>query len=303
MNLLLNGKFHAAVEKAVRDYAGERFTIQNVKENHASAMHDAAFFEGTLGIMATPFRVFVKLGTNPFSSDQFMVEAKELDYIRTYSPVKTPRVIDVVTENESTLLILEVINTVRPETNEDFARMGRGLAALHKVENNRCGFEFPTYLGIFRQDNTWKSTWSEFYGECRLHDTLKKAIAAEKMNASECAVIEKLVSRLPDICPEPKSFSLLHGDPWLGNLLYDGKELVLIDCSLYYGNREIDLTTVDFFFPVSSHFFDAYEEIFPTEEGFHERADLWKINQWLGHVALFGDNYKPKLWNAVNKYL
>jgi fructosamine-3-kinase len=303
MNRLLEQPYRVAVEKAVSESLGECFTVNAVRENRVSSMHDAAFFEGTLGVLQTPYRVFVKLGTNPFSREQFEMEAKGLDYIRAHSSVRTPLVIAVEMVGSEVLLILEVIDTVRPETKEDFAVMGRGFAELHRVENERCGFDFPTYLGIFRQDNTWKPTWREFYGECRLMDTLQMAIRAERMDAKESSVIEALVSRLPSVCPEPKSFSLLHGDPWIGNLLFDGKELVLIDCSLYYGNREIDLTTVDFFCPVSKHFFDAYEEAFPKEDGFSERASLWKINQWLGHVTLYGDKYKEKLWQAVKPYL
>ena len=301
MNPLLQEKYRDAIENAVSRRLGERFTVTTVRENKVSAMHEAAFFEGLLG--HTPHAVFAKLGTNPFSHEQFEMEARGLTYIREYTAVKAPHVIDVVHMEDEVLLLLEVIKSVRPETKGDFEILGRGLASLHAVTDKTCGFDFPTYLGIFRQDNTRKATWREFYGECRLLDTMKIAVEAGKMNAAECATIEKLVGRLPAVCPEPKTFSLLHGDPWLGNLLYDGKELVLIDCSLYYGNREIDLTTVDFFFPVSEHFFRAYEEVFPTEEGFSERADLWKINQWLGHVALYGDKYKEKLRNAVNKYL
>ncbi len=301
MNPLLQEKYRVAVEKAVSQRLGERFTVSSVRENKVSAMHAAAFFEGLLG--HTPHSVFAKLGTNPFSHEQLEMEARGLTYIREHTAVKAPHVIDVVHMGEEVLLLLEVIDAVRPETKSDFEILGRGLASLHTVTDETCGFYLPTYLGIFRQDNTRKATWREFYGECRLLDTMKIAVEAGKMNAAECAIIEKLVGRLPMVCPEPQTFSLLHGDPWLGNLLYNGKELVLIDCSLYYGNREIDLTTVDFFFPVSEHFFRAYEEVFPTEEGFSERADLWKINQWLGHVALYGDKYKEKLWNAVNKYL
>ena len=301
MNPLLQEKYRVAVEKAVSQCLGECFTVTSVRENKVSAMHAAAFFEGLLG--HTPHSVFAKLGTNPFSHEQFEIEARGLTYIREHTAVKAPHVIDVVHMGEEVLLLLEVIDAIRPETKSDFEIMGRGLASLHAETDKTCGFDFPTYLGIFRQDNTRKATWREFYGECRLLDTMKIAVEAGKMNAAECATIEKLVGRLPAVCPEPKTFSLLHGDPWLGNLLYNGKELVLIDCSLYYGNREIDLTTVDFFFPVSEHFFRAYEEVFPTEDGFSERADLWKINQWLGHVALYGDKYKEKLWNAVNKYL
>ena len=48
-------------------------------------MHDAALFIGS-----DRFKVFVKIGTNAFSHDQFVQEAWGLHYIRTHSPVKTP---------------------------------------------------------------------------------------------------------------------------------------------------------------------------------------------------------------------
>ncbi len=303
MNLLMDGRFTAAVEKAVTDFTGERFIVTNLRENKVSAMHDAAFFEGELGILKTPFSVFVKAGTNPYSPEQFEAEANGLRYIRTHSPVKAPEVIGVLTVDGTALLILEVVKAVKPETKADFAKMGQGLAEFHHVTSDTCGFDFSTYLGIFKQDNTRKPTWREFYGECRLRDTMNIGLQRGKLNAADCELIERLIARLPVVCPEPKTFSLLHGDPWLGNLLYDGHELVLIDCSLYYGNREIDLTTVDFFCPVSDYFFDAYKESFPLEEGFRERVNLWKVNQWIGHVILFGDRFRGKLADAVHPYL
>lgn len=297
MNILTDGTYNKTIENAVTAYTGKTFSITGIRENKVSAMHDAAIFE------SDKFSVFVKAGTRPFSAEQFATEAWELDYIRSHSPVKTPEVIAVVQEKNTTLLILETIHIVNPETEKDWERMGQGLAALHRVHHHQCGLERPTYLGIFKQDNTWKDCWTEFYGECRLRDTMKKAVDAGNMTSSDCAEIERLILRLPELCPPQTSFSLLHGDPWPGNLLYDGKELIAIDCSIYYGNREIDLTTVDFFFPVPSVFFDAYREVYPVEPGYEERRDLWKINQWLGHVALFGEKYKGKLMEAVKKYL
>lgn len=133
--------------------------------------------------------------------------------------------------------------------------------------------------------------------------TMKMAVDAGNMKPEECDIIERLIAKLPELCPPQTSFSLLHGDPWLGNLLYNGRELVAIDCSIYYGNPESDLATVDFFCPVSPVFFDAYREAYPTEPGYEERRDLWKINQWLGHVTLFGEKYMIPLMNAVKKYL
>lgn len=297
MNILSGGAYNADIERAVSEKTGKAFHISAIRENKAGAMHDAAIFEGE------NFSVFVKIGKNSFSHEQFDAEAYELDYIREHTTVKTPRVIDVVHRDDSVLLILETVREVKPESKSDWEILGRGLAQIHRAHSDKCGFDRPTYLGIFRQNNTWKSTWSEFFGECRLLDTMKKAVDAGKMKPEECAVIEKLVTRLPEICPPQKEFSLLHGDAWIANLMFDGKELVAIDCSSYYGNREIDLVNVDFFCPVPQYFFDAYNEAYPIEYGYEERRDLWKINQWLGHVALFGERFIPKVMDCAKKYL
>ena len=261
-------------------------------------MHDAALMIGNDG-----FKVFVKIGTNPFSHDQFVQEAWGLDYIKTHSPIKTPYVVDVVKIDSAVLLIMEAIDIKPVETKEEWGILGNGLAALHKSTWDRCGLETHSYLGIFRQDNTPMPTWAEFFGQRRLGDSLKMAITSNNISANEIRAIEKLIHKLPEICDPTQPFSLLHGDPWIGNLLFDGQQLVLIDCSIYYGNREIDLTTVDIFCPVSDYFFDAYHECYPIEPGFEERIDLWRINQWLGHVYLFGEKFIPKLMGAVNKYL
>jgi hypothetical protein len=297
MNLLTDGAYNQAIENAVTASIGKPFRITGIRENKTGAMHAAAIFEGE------SLDVFVKAGTNPFSPDQFAAEAWELDYIRSHSPVKTPEVIAVVEEGDTALLILEAIDVVTPGTKRDWELLGQGLASLHRIHHDKCGLERQTYLGIFKQDNTWKDTWTEFYGECRLRDTMKMAVDAGKMNPEACAMLERLITRLPELCPPQTAFSLLHGDPWIGNLLYNGHELVLVDCSIYYGNREIDLTTVDFFCPVSPVFFDAYKEAYPLDPGYEERRDLWKINQWLGHVTLYGEKYMGTLMDAVKKYL
>ena len=297
MNSLKDGNYNAVIEKAVSRHLGREFSVKNITVPSTGAMHQTALLDdGTL-------RVFVKAGNNSFSADQFRSEAFELEYLSSVAGVRAPKVIDVCFDGDTSLLILEAVKEVKPETKEDFEKLGQGLAEIHRAHADFCGFEIPTYLGVFKQDNTKKSSWCEFFAECRIRDTMNMAVRAGKLHAEQCAEIEKLIARIPDICPEPESFSLLHGDPWLGNLMYDGNGLVAIDCSLYYGNREIDITTVDFFCPVSQYFFDAYNEAYPLEYGFEERRDLWKLNQWLGHVTLFGDRFIPKVMNIVKKYL
>lgn len=294
---LADGVFNEHIEKSVTEYLGKKFKIHSIKNNTVGAMHDAAIFVGET------FNVFVKAGTNPFSFDQFTQEAWGLNYIRNNSQVKTPDVIDVLNIDGYVLLIMEAVDVKPVETRKDWETLGAGLAALHKTNWDKCGLETHSYLGIFRQDNSPMDTWEEFFGERRLRAGIKMAVDSGNMTHEQCLPIEKLINKLPRISGPKQAFSLLHGDPWPGNLLYDGKQMIAIDCSIYYGNREIDLSTVDFFYPVSEHFFNAYNEVYPIDPGYEERKALWRVNQWLGHVTLFGAEYMPKLMDAVNTYL
>ncbi|HHV10851.1 MAG TPA: fructosamine kinase family protein [Clostridiales bacterium] len=294
---LADGAFKETIEKSVSDYLGKQFKILSIKNNNVGAMHDAAIFIGEND------KVFVKAGTNPFSFDQFTQEAWGLNYIRSNSQVITPDVIDVLNVGGTALLIMEAVDVKPVETKKDWEALGIGLATLHKSCWNKCGLETHSYLGVFRQDNRPMDTWEEFFGERRLRDTMKMAVDAGNMTYRQCLPVEKLINKLPQICGQAQAFSLLHGDPWPGNLLFDGKKMIAIDCGIYYGNREIDLSTVDFFYPVPEHFFNAYHEVYPIDPGYKERKSLWQINQWLGHVTLFGEKYMQKLMDAVNIYL
>lgn len=301
MSELINGVYNKAIEVSVGKYTGERWRINNIAKNDNEAMHDTAIFNGN------GLNVFVKVGKNPFSHDQFIQEAWGLKHIKKKSLVTTPDIIDVNNIDGTALLILEAVNVKPVETKRDWEILGRGLATLHKTTWDRCGLETHSYLGIFKQDNQPMDNWVDFYAERRLRDSFSMVVSSGKSSSEEIKLInsslEKLISKLPEICGPVQPFSLLHGDPWIGNLLYDGEKLILIDCSIYYGNREIDLSTVDFFCPVPEHFLGAYHECYPIEPDYEERKSLWRINQWLGHVILFGSPYMPKLMDAINKYL
>ena len=54
---------------------------------------------------------------------------------------------------------------------------------------------------------------------------------------------------------------------------------------------------------MTERFFAAYHEVYPIDPGYEERKDLWRINQWLGHVTLYGEKYMGRLMAAVEKYL
>ena len=297
---MLSGRFNCEIEHSVSKYLGREWKISEIIQSTARAMHGAATFHGN------GHSIFIKEGDNPFSHDQFIQEACGLGHIRANSPIATPDVIDVLHIDGITLLLMELIDAKPPEAKADWEVLGRGLATLHKTTRETCGLETHSYLGIFKQVNTQMDNWIDFFAQRRLMDSFKLAIEAKKISDEEILLVgnslEKIINKLPEITGPDQPFSLLHGDSWLANLLFDGKKLVMIDCSIYYGNREMDISTIDFFCPVSDYLFGAYNECYPIAHGYKDRENLWRINQWLGHITLSA-RYMPKLMDAMNCYL
>ncbi len=297
-----NGKYDELIESVVRKKLGNHWKIQNIKQTHSNAMHDNAIFEGK------GYCVFVKLGQNAFSYDQFLKEANGLNYIREHSSVSTPEILGVVKSGEDVLLIMEAIHQVPIKTKKDWETIGRGLAALHRSTFNKCGFFEDNYLGTWQQNNDFRDNWVDFYADMRLRKMVDRAVQSGSVTREDLSLVEKLIERLPAISGPDQPFSLLHGDPWMnndgeGNLLYDGEKLVVIDCGTYYGNREIDLSTVALFYPVTDYFFDAYNEVYPIEKGYQEREELWRVNQRISFTHFFGPQYKQELNTFIKRYL
>lgn len=302
MPKLQDGFYNSLIESVVRQHLGASWRITGLRAVDATAMHPAVICKGSGG------DVFVKEGTNPYSPDQFRKEASGLRHIRTHSEVYTPDIYGVVEQDGTALLIMEAIQTVPVQTRHDWEAVGRGLATLHRATADRCGFFEDNYLGIWPQKNDYRDSWEDFYAEVRLCNMLEMTFATGHLTRQQAKPIEQVIRRLPQLGGPAQPFSLLHGDPWTsntepGNLLYDGKQLVLIDGSVYYGNREIDLSTVNIFFPVHDWFFEAYHEVYPIDPGYAERTELWRLNQRISFVGLFGPAQLPQLMEAVDRYL
>ena len=278
------GAFNPEIEKAVSGFLGEKWKISEIIGNTVDAMHPAAMFTGN------GYNAFVKEGGNPYSLEQFTQEAWGLRHIRENSSIKTPDVIDVLHIDGVVLLIMEGIEVKSVETDHDWAILGSGLAELHKTTRDLCGLEIDNYLGTFEQDNTQSDNWLDFFAQRRLRESFDLAKWSGLCGSRELASLEKeldaLIDKLPEICGPRQPFSLLHGDAWIENMLFDGKQLVLIDPSIYYGNRELDISTVSLFKIVPDCFFEAYNEAYPLEHDYKERIELWRLNQYFGWMSL-----------------
>ncbi|KKF94576.1 Ketosamine-3-kinase [Ceratocystis platani] len=180
------------------------------------------------------------------------------------------------------------------------------------------GFHVTTCCGCTEQENTWKSTWSEFFAECRLRAIMRN-IQRSHGNEEELmygveAVAETVVPRLlgeqtlQGIYPV-----VVHGDLWSGNysqgILHGREEEVVYDAACVYGHSEYDLGIMKMFGGFGMDFWQEYQQLVPPhepQEEFNDRLQLYELYHYLNHYAMYGGGYKSSAFNILrdllNKY-
>jgi protein-ribulosamine 3-kinase len=203
--------------------------------------------------------------------------------------------------------------------------LAQKLARLHSTpapipegyDRPQFGFPVSTCCGDTPQDNTFTSSWAEFFGKRRLLAILERG---EKNNGRDAELrkvveqtIEKVVSRLlgdghlggkHGIKPV-----VVHGDLWSGNkgrgsfvgrdettLDHPGPvEDVSFDPSACYAHNEYDHGIMNMFGGFSRNFWKEYHSLLPkTEpvEEYEDRLALYESYHHLNHYAIFGGGYK-----------
>jgi len=101
--------------------------------------------------------------------------------------------------------------------------------------------------------------------------------------------------------PEP---SLLHGDLWSGNVAFsDTSEPIIFDPAVYYGDREADIAMTELFRGFSPTFYQKYQEIWPLDDGYRVRKDLYNLYHILNHFNMFGGGYESQAGRICDQLL
>ncbi len=244
---------------------------------------------------------FLKLNNN-VPPDFFEKEEEGLNELsKSDSNLVIPEVIAVGRSepDQPGFLLLEFIK--ESKTGDSF-HFGVELAKLHKTENPSFGFYSNNYIGRLPQRNQNHNNWPDFFIQERINPQLKLAVDSGKLSVNLNSNWDRLAKKLDDMFPICRP-SLLHGDLWGGNYLFNETgQGVLIDPAVYYGHPEMDLAFTRMFGGFSEEFYQGYESINPLDPGFSERISLYNLYPLFVHANLFGGHYISQVVHKLKQF-
>ncbi len=246
-------------------------------------------------------RVFAK-SNSAAPASFFEAEASGLSWLAEARALRVPAVLGVTTAADAkcAFLVLELLVSA-PRVRDFDARLGQGLAALHRFGAPEFGLDHDNFVGSLAQSNQSSSNWTEFYRDRRLLPLVERARQRGLLDTSLGGQLTRLLSRLEVWVGSSEPPARLHGDLWGGNLHVDELgQPVLIDPAVYGGHREMDLAMMRLFGGFSETVFAAYAEAYPLAAGYRERVPLYQLYPLLVHLNLFGPGYRGQVQHCVD---
>jgi len=285
------------LENVIGQREGLPVKTGKVKPLGGGSINDACMVE----IGGKPY--FVKWNSRQRYPGMFEAEADGLKLLASAGEIRIPEVVSSGEAGDAAYLMLEYIVPGRPLAHS-WTAFGNRLAALHRHTQSAFGLGSDNYIGSLPQRNGLHyQSWAGFFVECRLRPQLIQAWQSGRIPISMMKQSEKLFGRMDQLFPQEPP-SLLHGDLWSGNYLFDNEaKAVLIDPAVYYGHREMDLAMSRLFGGFDPQFYHAYHEAWPLEKGWQERVDLCNLYPLLVHVNLFGGAYASQVQAILNRFV
>ncbi len=209
--------------------------------------------------------------------------------------IKLPEAIEVNNQK----LILEKINQQTPTSTQWF-RFAECLAQLHHLEQPSYGFKTDNYIGRNSQKNLLSKDWGTFFFDCRLLyqvNLISDSIIKQGLFERLCKYRQLLVDFLNQNCQRS---SLVHGDLWSGNVLFDQKNAWLIDTAVYYADREVDIAMTEMFGGFPKVFYQAYDATFSLSSKYNQKKLIYNLYHYLNHYNLFGSSYLGSVTSIIN---
>ncbi|KAI1266328.1 fructosamine-3-kinase [Xylariaceae sp. FL1019] len=221
-------------------------------------------------------------------------------------------------------LAMDFIDLSAP-ANPNSETLTQKLARLHSMpapvpdgfDRPMYGFPVTTCCGSTPQDNSWKSSWAEFYAENRLRAVFRAGERKHGADGELAKAVEQTASvvvprLLGDDHLKGVQPVIIHGDLWSGNhgsgriSGQDNTGVVLYDPSSVYGHSEYELGIIRMFGDPGPRFWKEYKSLLPVsepKEEWEDRVTLYELYHHLNHWAIFGGSYKGGAMRIMQKLI
>lgn len=254
----------------------------------------------TYRLKTTEGQFFLKKNNAVQFPNMFEAEKRGLELVSA-SDFTVPKPLFVEQVGNQQILILEWVERGSPKGGF-WDDLGQRLAKMHSISNGSFGLDHDNYIGSLPQKNEMCQNWAEFYRDQRLIPQMKLAEQQGRLSAGMKQGFESLFKELENIFPAEKP-SLLHGDLWSGNMMVSSNgSPCIFDPAAYYGHREMDLAMMALFGGFDDAWVNAYNEIYPLENGWLERIPIGQLYPLMVHVNLFGGGYGSDVENILKRF-
>lgn len=292
---MISASIKNSIESYLREVNNRRVKIKYHTDLQAGTFNKTCLLETSAG---TYFLKHNQLNQYP---KIFEKEAKGLRLLAATETVCVPEVIFYDQSSSESFILLEYIHPA--EQNETFwDNFGRTMAKLHQRSNDYFGLDHDNYIGPMQQINIPHELWTDFFVEERLERLVKKARDEKMIDNSLVSNFDNLYSNLTEFFP-PEPPALLHGNLWDRNYIasYHGDACV-VDPSVYYGHREMDIAMTHLIDDFDERFYDTYNETAPLEEGWKERMDIYNLYPLLVLLHLGHYEYIEQINKTLKRF-
>jgi fructosamine-3-kinase len=276
--------------------------VQKIAEHHDLDLQSANRLMGgdineVYLLQTTSEDLVVKINDAGRFPKMFETEKAGLEILSSTNTFRIPKVFNFGTIEDTSYLLLEYI---APGSKNDgfWTDFGSKLAQLHGHSSDLYGWKYNNYIGSLFQSNRFKNKASDFY----INERLRPQINLARKGGYLTEDLTRFFKTIRDIIPN-EAPALIHGDLWNGNYMTDENgEPVLIDPSVSYSHREMDLAMMQLFGGFPPEVFSVYNEVFPLQPGWEERVPLWQLYYLLVHLNLFGAGYLGQVRSAISRF-
>ena len=241
---------------------------------------------------------FYKKKNNDFNA--IVSEAKNLIFLNDLKLNFFPK----VHRSNSHYLIMSFIknNEIKPsKTEEDLLN---AIISIHLNKDKKYGLNFDSQIGGIKQKNKRSDNWVDFFRDLRLGYVYELINSSYPMDGSINAKIELLLKNLENFIPKNPRASLLHGDLWEGNILFNFKSFSgFIDPGSFYGHNEMEIAYLRWFNPkfIDNNFLEKYQERIYIDSDYMKYEFIYQLYYSLLNVYLWDRSYIDNVSELLKK--